>query len=160
MDEKYCEKKYCVPSVKKSIEFVKPLLKTRKDTQRFIKIKQNDCRLTYCNPKCKGTLFQDKKMTNKEIIDDALRVNPKADIKDVVKFSKKFRKNIFKGQKTVLDGNFYKGLTKKHRKELLQKGAISGCVAPLEDMFSKSSEKRLPKILPKIAKSLLKDTRK
>ncbi len=159
---KACEKTFCEPSVKKSVEFVKPLFKkkTRKEIQRFIKLKQHDCRRTYCNPKCKGTLLQDKMVTDKELIDDILIGNPKANIKEALKFSKKMRKNVFKGRKTVLDGDFYHGLTKKRRKELLKKGAISGCEMPMVDMFSKSSEKRViksfAKVLPRVAKNLVK----
>lgn len=117
----YCEKVFLKGYMK---AYKKSQLKgalTKKDKKHIIK----KCRLEYCNPTCKGTIFQNGKEFPKNIFSAS---NNKS-YKNVIK---KERKRIFSsifGKKTsVLQNGFYENLTAKTVKNLKQKGAISACI--------------------------------
>lgn len=79
------------------------------------------CKNSFCNPKCKGTIFQNKKFPN-ELIN---KYEKQKDGKITLKYLKKLRKTLFKNKKTILKDNFYEKLS--NVKKLKEKGAISGC---------------------------------
>ena len=79
------------------------------------------CKSTFCNPKCKGTVFQNGEFPQ-EIVNKCRK--EKWD-EDRIKNLKKMRQELFKGKKTVLKGDFYEDL--KGYRKYKKKGAISGC---------------------------------
>ena len=87
----------------------------------------------YCNPGCKGTMFQDNPYPKKEIEENfknsyKIRSNKKVTKKQLTQmnnFTKKIRKSLFKGRKSVLKKNFYENL--KGTEKMKKQGAISGC---------------------------------
>ena len=97
-------------------------LKTKKEQDKMLKT----CKKTFCNPPCKGTIFQDDKLPQ-EVLDD---INNNKDLKDkdkkmVIEMVKNTRKNIFKNKKTVLKDGFYEEL--ENVDKLKKEGATSGC---------------------------------
>lgn len=130
---KKCEKTFCKIYTKKTIkkmeEFQKAFLKalqkndikknkpfsiTKKDKTMI----EEECKKTYCNPGCKGTIYQNNSFP-KEL--------EKKFSKSLINILKKRRKEIFKGNKSVLINNFYKKLKDINVKKAKKKGAISGC---------------------------------
>ena len=88
----------------------------------------------FCNPGCKGTIFQDNVFPQKEIEQDYLnnhtiprKYKTKKEINSFTRGSKAIRSSIFNGQKSVLKNSFYNGLTQKTIKSLKRDGALSGC---------------------------------
>ena len=79
---------------------------------------QHTLKNIYCNPGCKGTIYQNNSFP-KEL--------EKKYSKKLIDKLKKKRKELFKGNKSVLVNNFYKDLKNKTVKKLKKKGAISGC---------------------------------
>jgi len=152
----YCGKEF--PKKQKKIEqiFIKTL-KTKKMTpiqkqiyKELIKKKQDEsknkdlialqnkmCISTYCNPKCKNTIFEsgdkipiDVYKNAKALLDINLKDNPK-EIPKAYKLTKKglkhMREFIFDKNTNVLKDNFYQKLEPKIVKQLKKEGAISGC---------------------------------
>lgn len=98
--------------------------KTFKYSKKQVKDIEAQCKLAYCNPTCKGTLFQKgKSMPSIAQVNEFKGKNKKL----LMNFTKKARKNIFKGKTNVLKNGFYEKLSSKTRKILKEKGAISGC---------------------------------
>jgi hypothetical protein len=97
--------------------------------QETISNKRDHYRKTFCNPSCKGTIFEegapDKLSTSllKELKKEAKFEGRK----DWIKLALTRRKNLFKKNKTVLNRNFHKNIDAKTRKNLTDAGAISGC---------------------------------
>lgn len=92
----------------------------KKMTDKFNKV----CKSAYCNPGCKGTVFQNNGFP-KELENEFSKENHG---KITIDFLKKMRKEIFKDKKTVLKNSFYNGLKTENVTKLKKKGAISGCV--------------------------------
>lgn len=84
------------------------------------------CKLQFCNPTCKDTVFEDKDGTNK-IPPYFLSKNKKIQ-KNMIKLFNKTRKRLFGKKKSILKDDFYEGLPEKRINEAKKKGAISGCV--------------------------------
>ncbi len=100
--------------------------KTFKYTRKQKKDLEVTCKLHYCNPTCKGTIFQKgKEMPTLEETKHLKGKNKKF----MNTFSKNMRKNIFKGKTNVLKDGFYEKLPSKTRKLLLKEGALSGCAS-------------------------------
>lgn len=83
-------------------------------SKKFIKDSTNSCKKFYCNPSCKGTMFQDEKSIENN--------------KNLTNNEKKLSKALFKNKKPILDKNgFYIDLPSKNKDKLQKKGAISLC---------------------------------
>ncbi len=97
------------------------------------KLLHKQCMKGYCNPDCKGTLFEDGKGLPKELIDDFKEQypnNPKM-VKAMVAMANITRKQIFGKDKSVLKNSFYKKLTRKNVQSAKKDGALSGCTLML-----------------------------
>jgi hypothetical protein len=99
---------------------VKKLGKVHPD---IVKRLMQECKKGYCNPGCKGTMFQNGASFPKGIKGPNSRPLPKL----VLNVIKKLRNNIFKGKTSVLDKNFYEKLKKKNVTCAKKRGATSGC---------------------------------
>ena len=84
------------------------------------KIKEimKQCKKGYCNPTCKGTIFQKGKNFPK---------NVKAPSPVILSIIQGMRKSIFKNKTSVLNKNFYEKLNKKNVTCAKKRGATSGC---------------------------------
>lgn len=91
-------------------------IKNKLKSSEFKKETKEICKTSYCNPKCKGTIFQNNKFPSelKEKYDN-----------ESLKVLIKLRKNLFKNKKSILKDDFYEKLN--GIKNLKKKGAISGC---------------------------------
>jgi hypothetical protein len=139
--EKEIEKEY-IESKKKMKLFIQsqpntPLaryFKTR--LKKTLKQEKKERREKYkeilCNPTCKDTLFEsgDPNKVPPALIKKMLK-EPKLEIvlpdKLRIKYRIEERQQLFGKNKNVLENGFYKGLSKKTRKKLRARGAISGC---------------------------------
>jgi outer membrane protein OmpA-like peptidoglycan-associated protein len=99
------------------IKELKDKLKSKNFKEEVMEI----CKNSFCNPKCKGTIFQNNKFPDE--LTDKYKKEKYGD--DVLKELIKFRKTIFKNKKSVLKDDFYEKL--KNISKLKKKGAISGC---------------------------------
>jgi hypothetical protein len=121
----YCEKVFVKNAQVFTDRFVKALkMKPMKFTQKQKKELAKKCLKGYCNPTCKGTLFQDGKKFPKNIEIDSKNEKVR---KIVLKFSKDMRKKIFGKKTSILKNGFYEKLSSKTVKQLKKEGAISGC---------------------------------
>jgi len=91
-----------------------------KKTQGRVPVKQimKSCKIGYCNPTCKGTIFQNGKNFPK---------NVKVPSPLVLSMMKRIRKGLFKNKTTVLNKNFYEKLKKNNVANVKKRGATSGC---------------------------------
>lgn len=132
-EKNFCEKFYFNMLEKKIKNALKKLKITKKKVYT-LKEKENlirQCKKGYCNPGCKGTLFEPGKTLPKELINE---IKNRKDLKtkklreEVLRITRKMRKHIFKNKTNVLgkDG-FYKGILPETKKDYKKKGAISGC---------------------------------
>ena len=112
-EQTYC-KKYFVPMMVKKIGKVHP---------DRIKQLMSACQKGYCNPGCKGTMFQNGASFPKGIKGPNGKPLPKF-VLDIIK---KLRNSIFKGKTSVLNKNFYDKLKKKNVACAKKRGATSGC---------------------------------
>lgn len=106
----------------KMVKEIRQKLKDKKEIRNRIKLNMKDCAQKFCNPECKGTIFETRKDLSPEL---------KAEYKDFPGFINvlKIRKQkLFKGRKTVLKDGFYYKMKPKTRKASEKKGAISGCI--------------------------------
>ena len=93
-----------------------------------------------CNPTCKDTLFEagDPNKVSASFIKKMLN-EPKMEIvlpdKLRIKYRIEERQELFGKSKNILEDGFYKGLSKKTRKKLRERGAISGCYVDNLDNF-------------------------
>jgi hypothetical protein len=106
----------------KMVKGIRQKLKDKKEIQKRIKLNMKDCAQKFCNPECKGTIFETRKDLSPEL---------KAEYKKYPAFINVLRirkKELFKGRKTVLKDGFYYKMKPKTRKASEKKGAISGCI--------------------------------
>jgi hypothetical protein len=80
------------------------------------------CIKGYCNPTCKGTLFESGKGFPKSLEKEYKKKSP-----IVMNFIKATRKNIFKNKDNVLNNGFYNKLNNNSVKSIKKNGAISAC---------------------------------
>jgi hypothetical protein len=119
------EEKKIVEGKRKYDQMVKEIrekLKDKKEIQKRVKLNMEDCATKFCDPECKGTIFETRKDLAPEL---------KEKYKDnsaLITFFKSQKKNLFKGRKTVLKDGFYYKMKPKTRKALEKMGAISGCI--------------------------------
>lgn len=92
-------------------------------TKEFIKKSKESCRTGYCNPECKGTVFQNGEFPKE--IEQKLSKIKHGEI--TLEYLKKYRDGLFKNKKTIIKDSFYYGLKKKNIKNLKKDGALSGC---------------------------------
>jgi len=114
-------------AIKKSFK-VKTMSKANRaifDSDR-IKRLQAKCESEYCNPTCKGTLFESGKNIPKEIKNEYKNMN------FLIKNQMQTRKKIFGKKTSVLKNQFYEKLSKKNVKSLKKNGAISGCIRNIQ----------------------------
>jgi len=108
----------------KNTKEIKLKIKKMKDKLRSEKFKEESmeiCKNSFCNPGCKGTIFQNNKFP-KELID---KYSKQKDGEKTLESLKKIRKILFKGKKkTILKNSFFVELPVK---KLKKKSAISGC---------------------------------
>lgn len=100
-------------AISKKLKLKKPLQYSKKDN--------DNCKMTFQNPTCKGTFFEPGKGFSKEFI-------RKQKLKgDILKFSMQQRKEVFGNKTDVLLNGFYEKLPRKYINELKKHGAISAC---------------------------------
>lgn len=121
----YCEKVFTKDMQTFSDRFTKLLkMKPIKFTQKQKKDSANKCFKSYCNPTCKGTIFQN----GKEFPKLKFTYSKTKKAKELAtKILKDFRKQMFGKKNSVLKDGFYEKLNSKTVKELKKKGALSGC---------------------------------
>ena len=102
--------------IKLKIKEMKDKLNSKKFKEESMKL----CKDSFCNPGCKGTIFQNNKFPN-ELVNKFSKQN---DGEKTLKLLKKMRKSLFKGKKSILKNSFYEGLPVK---KLKKQGAVSGC---------------------------------
>lgn len=96
---------------------------------KTLKLRKEDyavCKRAYCNPGCKGTLFESGKhlsKTAKQVITKRMGKHSKL----VLGFVKETRKGIFKGKTSVLKDDFYNKIPSEKVAMEKRKGALSGC---------------------------------
>jgi hypothetical protein len=87
---------------------------------------------TFCNKGCRGTLYQDGRFPESEIVKHFKRGTTRRrrrDIREMVEAQRLMRSGLMYGRKTLLDKNgFYYGMKQKTKRRLSRAGAISGCV--------------------------------
>ena len=136
MSVKTCAQKFCPKfvirqknTIKKmtasfSKEFnMKPMNKSKKakfNSQVEGRLKKA-CIKGYCNPTCKGTIFEAGKKYPKSL-EITLKKKPFA-----IKFSKYMRQKIFGKKSNVLKNGFYNKIEKKNVNTIKKQGAISAC---------------------------------
>jgi chromosomal replication initiation ATPase DnaA len=99
---------------------------TKKDNARLVKQFTN----AYCNPGCKGTLFQEDDFDVETFVKENIcKKDATCDAKNFVKLFKKQRKIFTKNRKRILtDDNFFYAFVNKTKKaKLIKDGALSGC---------------------------------
>ena len=97
---------------------------------------QQNCKRSFCNPKCKDTFFEEGNKISKEVFKNAklhlshTLKDPKQSAKAyklATKTLKTIRKQIFGNKTNILKNDFYEKLPTKTVKKLKKEGAISGC---------------------------------
>ena len=99
---------------------------TKNDNARLAKQFTN----AYCNPGCKGTIFQEDDFDVETFVKENIcKKDPTCDAKNFVKLFKKQRKIFTKNRKRILtdDGFFYAFVNKTKKAKLIKDGALSGC---------------------------------
>ena len=104
--------------------------KTKKISHWRLKV----CKDTYCNPKCKNTLFEEgKKMSKRTINEYRKRFSyhnfSKKNKEMLLNKLKEVKRKTFAKKKNVLINDFYEKLNEDDIKKVKQQGAISGCTA-------------------------------
>lgn len=140
---KTCEKKFCKDYTKKIIDKstkmknkmiesveMKPSEKKMIDTVFKSTIKTltkeipKKCSTAFCNPSCKGTVFQDGTKFPEELKEKILKEKDGNVILDMLIA---MRKSLFKDKKSIIKNGFYKKLKQSDIKQLKKNGALSGC---------------------------------
>ena len=99
---------------------------SKKDNERLVKTLTN----AYCNPGCKGTLFQEDGFDAETFVKENIcKKDPTCDAKNFVKLFKNQRKTFTKNRKRILtdDSFFYAFVNKTKKARLIKDGALSGC---------------------------------
>lgn len=103
--------------VNKKIKNIENKLKSKK----FINETKKGCKIAFCNPSCKGTIFHNSEFP-KEL---EKKYSKKKDGKVIIDVIKKLQDSLYNGKKTIIKDDFYIKL--KNVKKLKKEGAISGC---------------------------------
>ena len=83
-----------------------------------------ECIKGYCNPSCKGTLYESGRALPKSLTAEIKKKKSGALVLGIVKG---LRKEIFGKKTSVLKEDFYENISSKNVSELKKQGAISGC---------------------------------
>ena len=102
-----CEQTYCK-------KYFVPMMVKKTQGRASVKDIMKQCKKGYCNPGCKGTIFQNGNF-------------PKNTSPIMLSIMKSLRNKMFKGKKSVLNKNFYEKLKKKNVACAKKRGATSGC---------------------------------
>ncbi len=90
---------------------------------------KEECKLAYCNPTCKNTIFENgnsNKLPNG--YEEMLKKKMKgAKGNKLIETMKLIRKSMFKENKSIVKNGFYKKLKSNNVKKLKKNGALSGC---------------------------------
>ena len=108
---------------KTEIKFNKKIkdIENKLKSKKFINESTKMCKDSFCNPSCKGTIFQNNGFP-KEL---EKKYSKKKHGEITIKLLKKMRDSLFDGKKTIIKDGFYIKL--KNIKKLKKEGAISGC---------------------------------
>lgn len=103
-------------------------LKKIMNNAKYEKKMLDECVKGYCNPSCKGTIFEAGSDLPKSLVQKLKKdLKTKKNFDMVVKILKQTRKNVFGKKKNVLVNSFYENLPKKQVDRLIKDGALSGC---------------------------------
>jgi len=94
---------------------------SKEEIDKGDKLNHEHCMATYCNPECKGTIFENGKNITKE----TLRIPYQEERR---KQLTKQRRNLFGKRVNVLKNNFYINISKEDIEKYKKNGAISGCL--------------------------------
>jgi len=132
MNVRSCEKKFCKEYLpQKAKETLKKWkVPYKKPSAADKKMIHKQCITAYCNPGCKGTLYEPGKGVPKKVIDDIKKNKTlkKNERDQLIKIEKDMRALIFKKKTDVLKDGFYEKFDKNLKKEYIAQGALSGCV--------------------------------
>ncbi len=126
MNTATCKKQFCSGYYTRSVKRIKNINKTLKGKliaklpPKSKLLKQ--CALDYCNPGCKGTIFEAGKSLSKTFKGSKANIN----------FTKNMRKSIFGNKTNVLKNGFYEKLKATNVKRAKNRGALSGCFTIIE----------------------------
>ena len=100
----------------------------RKPTASYKKIIIKDCVQGFCNPGCKGTIYEPGESLSENLVNDIKKlIKDKKTHPSLLKAFKKMRKTIFKNKKNVLKDGFYEKFNVTQKKRYQKHGALSGC---------------------------------
>ncbi len=111
---------------KKMEKMIKILDKEIEKKEKQIK---EECKLAYCNPTCKNTIFENG---NSNKLPNGYEKMLKKKMKGtkgnkLIETMKLIRKSMFKEDKSIVKNGFYKKLKSNNVKKLKKNGALSGC---------------------------------
>ena len=109
--------------IQEKINKLKKEIEDKFKTKEFIKQSKETCKNAFCNPECKGTIFQNGEFP-KEVKQKFSKIK---NGKISLEYLKKYRDELFKNKKTIIKDSFYNGLKRKNIKNLKKDGALSGC---------------------------------
>lgn len=135
LEKEYKEEPYA--DLEKRIAKIKKSIKDRRKRKEPIstnrrKLAKNFTE-AYCNPGCKGTLYQEGDLDIETFVKDKIckkdETRDAVFCKSMIDLMKKSRKRIVKDRKRILDDDsFYYAFINKTKKAKLRKdGALSGC---------------------------------
>jgi hypothetical protein len=142
-------------------KILKKIIKFKKSSEQYKKFLDN-CKKSYYNKGCVGTLFESGKSHDEYIKEELERQGIKINDQDYKMMYKLFlstRKNIFKNKKNVLKDDFYEKLSKEDVNLLKSKGAISGCTV-LNPFNTKAVNKFTNKIFKKVTNAYSRANKK
>ena len=128
-----CVKKYCKgPFTKSQYDGLQRVnkkfgLKMKTHTLKQMRANKKDidaCKKGYCNPECKGTIFQNGKNFPANI---DLNIKNAKSRKIAMNLTRLFRARMFKSKSSVLKGDFFNKLKSSNVSRLKKQGALSGC---------------------------------
>jgi DNA gyrase/topoisomerase IV subunit A len=117
--------------LEKEIKNLKKKMKTKKEDTKIEKQLIKSLTDAFCNPGCKGTIFQEGDFDVESYVKDTIckKKDKTRDCKNMVKLIKKSRKTIVKDRKRILDDDsfYYAFVNKTKKAQLIKDGAVSGC---------------------------------
>lgn len=127
-----CAKKYCGKLRRETLKFRKNMYKdskkmgiklpklSKKEIETGDKLNHEACMAQWCNPGCKGTIFENGKTITKE----RLRIPYQEERR---KQLSKTRRALFGKRISVLNNDFYEKHSAQEIEKYKKNGAISGC---------------------------------
>ena len=110
-----------------TLKLKKSLIKKMKESMKKNRKPQIEaCKKAYCNPQCKGTIFEKGKSAPKELLNqDIFKKGPAKNLLKGLIIDQ--RKSIFGKKTDVLKDGYYEKLSSKTVEKLKKEGATSGC---------------------------------